>query len=195
MEELEHENDQLQTRLDKEREWHAKEIQKLKQKGQHDNTNGEVAALKVYHKVVVGDLTTRLESMFKDVVSIMEDPRVKEVDKKLSRLGREIKKAEGANRIVMELQKENEMLHEDLENSNIMIKGYKAMETEFKKLKGKIADVHKQSEAENKRFEVAVVSLQHENRQLAVTISEQSSEILRLKEVILHLGDIRDHDE
>ena len=135
MEELELENEQLQSKLDRERDQHASEISKLRNELVTNCALDDVKMLKACFNAAIGEFHAKVDVMQTDVNVVLEDPRIKEVDKKLSKLGREIKKAEASNRIVMELQRENEMLHEDFENANILIKGYKATENEFKKLK------------------------------------------------------------
>lgn len=188
LEELELENELLQSKLDREREEHAKEVAKLKNKVSVECALEEVVALRSAFKSHVDELQTRLDAVQKDVNATLGDPRIKEVDKKLSKLGREIKKAEGSNRIVMELQRENEILHEDVENANMLIKGFKSSDTEIKKLKAKLGDVQKQSEHENKRYEAAIASLQGDIRTMAATIMKQNAENCHLREVIFQLG-------
>jgi DNA repair exonuclease SbcCD ATPase subunit len=194
VEELEQNEINMQKKLDDEREAHAREIKKLAACMTKNDLTEAMANLRVSHGNALQSLYNAVQTMEKNVSVVLEDPRLKEMDKKMSRLGREIKKAENSNRVIAELQRENEMLHDDVENANTMIKSFKATESELKKVKSKLAEVNRQNENETRRYEHVIASFEEQAARLHTTIMAQTVEIVHLKEVIAQLAEAQDKD-
>ena len=163
MEELETENYLLQNTLDTERDEHAREISNLKAS---DMTEA-LATLKITTASTIDKLCAVVHKLEGEVTQTLSDPRLKELDRKLSKLGREIKKAEGINRTISDLETENAYLRTELDSVNAALKGHKLMEVDFKKSKTNQMEMLRRSDARIQQLEAVIVALRMENMQMA----------------------------
>ena len=170
---LESENAALQESLEHEREWNEKHKPSILAK--------EVRDIKASHDGVVVTLRAKIEELELEVVKTLEDPRLKELDRKLTRLGRELKRTEGACRVILELETENEFLHNEIDGMNALVKSFKSSEADFKKMRTKVVDAQRQLETESNRFESVISILQEENQKLSTLLFVKSAEGAFLK--------------
>ena len=189
MEELERANDMLQTTLDRERDEHAKEIDYLRGSLVHSDVEKGLMEFKQSTANVIEELCISLNKLEMDVVKALDDPRLKELDRKLSKLGREIKKAEGANRVIMELETENEFLHNEIDGVNATLKSFKNLDADNKKVKASLLEMQRQAEIDAKKCEKAEMVLRMENMQMAQSMMSMLADNTKLRELFTALGD------
>lgn len=138
-----------------------------------------VENLKVFNKTALTDLQKSLDGLETDVVNALNDPRLKELDRRLVRLGRELKKNEGSDRVIMELETENAFLHNEIDGLNSLLKGFKAADGEFKKFKVKMFDTNRKLEVQAISLEAIIQELEDDKKKLveALFIKAASEEI------------------
>jgi hypothetical protein len=75
----------------------------------------------------MAEMQKALQKLEDEVSKALADPRLRELDGKLLRLGRILKRNEGVDRVVMELEVENAYLHNELDAVNASLREFKAM--------------------------------------------------------------------
>jgi hypothetical protein len=131
-----------------------------------EKLENDVKILKLNHKSAVENMQNSLSGLERDIVSALSDPRLKELDRRLIRLGRELKKNEGVNRVIMELETENAFLHTEIDRLNSLLKGFRAAEGEFKKFKVKMFDTNRRLEVQTMSLESIIQELEDDKRKL-----------------------------
>ena len=139
----------------------------------------DIQSLKLYHQTALVGVQHSLSVLEKDIVNALSDPRLKELDRRLTRLGRELKKNEGVDRVIMELETENAFLHNEIDGLNSLLKGFKAADGEFKKFKVKMFDTNRKLEVQAISLEAIIQELEDDKKKLveALFIKAASEEI------------------
>lgn len=143
------------------------EVMNSKPKTVVSELEDNVKRLAMDHASAMGTMQRSLSGLEKDIADVLSDPRLKDLDRKLVRLGRELKKNEGANRVIMELQTENAFLHNEIDALNSLLKGCKAAEGEFKKFKIKMFETNRKLELQACSMEAIIRELEDDRRKLA----------------------------
>ena len=142
------------------------ELGKCKLMGYATKVEEEVETIKGFQQKALSDLHAALDGLEKDVGAALSDPRLKDLDRKLVRLGRELKKAEGSERVIMELETENAFLHNEIDSLNSVLKGFRAAEGEFKKIKTKMLDTNRKLEVQAANLEAIIQEQEDDKKKL-----------------------------
>lgn len=142
------------------------ELSKCKPVGCAAKVEDEVKAIKDFQQKAISNLHDALDCIENAVGIALSDPRLKELDRRLVRLGRELKKAEGSERVIMELETENAFLHNEIDSLNSMLKGFRAAEGEFKKIKAKMLDTNRKLEVQATNLETIIQEQEEDKKKL-----------------------------
>jgi hypothetical protein len=123
-----------------------------------------VEEIKTSTMVAVVGVHAKLEELEADLSKALSDPRLNELDRKLLHLGRVLKRNEGVDRVVMELETENAFLHNELELMSASIRELMISEVECKTINEGSFEVNRCLEQKIKLLEGVIAGLQEERK-------------------------------
>lgn len=123
-----------------------------------------IEEIKTSTMVAVVGVHAKLEELEADLSKALSDPRLNELDRKLLHLGRVLKRNEGVDRVVMELETENAFLHNELELMSASIRELMISEVECKTINEGIFEINRCLEQKIKLLEGVIAELQEERK-------------------------------